>query len=161
MLELVLIILKYIYRLCLRGLCSLIYINHNYYITDLSVPYTDGFVAENNLKYYDFELKYKCRLCGKVRNKLYYRDVKQWGRGIDELEIVIIDNKIEKLNNGMFVVKKGNDDNVYSLKYLFKHSGIYKIKNTSKELKEYIDRFGFMSTKIYGDYLYVAVIKDV
>lgn len=159
MLELLIIIIKLIYRFILRILCHFIYLNHNYRITEISSPYTDGFVCGSN--YYDFELTYKCRLCGKVRNKLYYRDVKQWGRGIDELEIVIIDNKIEKLNNGMFVIGLENDDNVYSLKYLFKHSGIYKIKNTSKELKEYIDRFGFMSTKIYGDYLYVAVIKDV
>lgn len=159
MLELVLIILKYIYRLYLRGLCSLIYINHNYYITDLSVPYRGGFIAENNLKYYDFELTYKCKLCGKVRKKLYYRDLKQWGRGIEESEITLIADKIEKSNN-LFFVKLENDNNKYALKYLFQHSGIYKMKNVSAELKTYIDSFNYVTTKRCNEYLYIAVYVE-
>lgn len=156
MLELILLSLKYLAKLSLRTLCLLRYINHNYYITDLSAPYTDGFVTGG--KYYDFQFTCKCSLCGRVKKMSYYMDFEKWERGIEDSEIEIIERNIQENEDGEFVVILENDVNERDIRCLFKHSGIYKIKNTSKEFKNYLDRYDYIKTKRYGEYLFIAVL---
>lgn len=158
MIEFLFIMFKSYLNFIIFLICKLFYINHNYKVIEILPPWTDGFV--NNGRYYDFNIIYKCVLCGKTKKINYYMDLKEFGRGIEFSEVELLKCKIQKNNFGFFTIKKNNGFTEYCISSAFKRNGIYKIKNTSTELRDFINKHSYMKAKIYGEYLFIAVFLN-
>lgn len=166
MLELLLIISKAFlhisYKITLRVICILRYINHNYSLIEIITPEDN---VNINLTYSVilniFGIRYKCSLCGKEKTISFATYLGSYKK------IVILDYKISERTEKYYYYDKKMGSLTHVNFLLGKlNNGIYRIPlsrlreiNVEEFKKEFMNRKNYVKAIVEKDYLTFAIFK--